>query len=312
MLQASSPYNIIHRSAGNGNYVPPKLDGAVPMRLVVDGHLDRAASTNQRLQVSDESETLPARRRQVRLGDTSGDSVTGRGSGVCVQAPTVTDCGSDRGAVIEQSKYPQSVGSVRDDTAFDRMVPASAIADLTAASDAITAGQLDAVETVLSFSGSTATLNLVGGRTNVVRINPVAMPTGDWFVRFGPVLPSATTPVVFQVDGPGQRMSATLHLPTRFEGFETRVGGYDDIYARYLLWNVDQPTDATLNVTSEGIVPGSWLAPHGTLRAAGGARRCSRADRREAARALQLRRGAPLRLRRHPVVRDHRDRARGD
>ena len=263
VVKSTSPYNIIHKSAGDPNYNLPTLD-TVPVRLVVGGALDRAASTNQMVRVSSggANETTPARMGQIRIGNTSGDSVAGRGSGVCVQAKPFTDCNEGNGAMIEQSVVKQSTGSVQDAKAFNRLVPATAIADLTARNRAITAGELaNTFETALVFSGNNAALNLKAGFTNVVKIDPSVIPTGDWYVQFGSVLPSAKTPVVFQVTAKG---GDTLRLPTRFDGFQT--GGVD-IYARYLLWNVDQPADSTLNVTSSGIVPGSWLAPHGTLRA---------------------------------------------
>lgn len=256
------PYNLIHKAAGNGDYVLPTL-GGTPVRLVVGG-FDRASST-QSVRVASGGYTDAATQLgRMTIGSTTGVGIAGRGAGVCVQAPTTTDCS---GPVIEQSAAPQTVAWTVQPTAFDTLVPTAARDTMAQWSQGIAEGRLVGAEAVTL--GSTAQpmngvdVTLVAGKVNVLRVAAADFPSTDWKLRFPTVKPSATTPLVIDVvaaDG------ASVLLPMETIGaYDAPGGSSDNNFARYMLWNIDQAPGSTVYLSGNGIVPGSLLAPSSTV-----------------------------------------------
>lgn len=258
---SSSPYNIVHAAAGSSAYTLP-VHGGAPVRLVLGGGFDAAGATNM-IRVSSSGLVDPATQAgRLVIGDATGLSITGRGSGVCVQAAGVTDCS---GAVIEQSNFAQSTAWTVDATAFDSLIPAQSITDLRTASDRIAAGALANTVTTpaLAGSGSERELTLVAGSVNVWVLDPATLPTGDWKLRFGTVKPSATTPLVIRVQAAS---GATVNLPMETIGaYDAPGSSTNNAFAPYMLWNIEQAAGSTINLVGNGIIPGSFLAPRSHL-----------------------------------------------
>lgn len=262
--RSGSPYNVIHRMAGNGDYTLPTWNG-MPVRVVVGGTFDRAGSSEM-IRVSSDNSTTPGTEGRVVIGDATGLNVGGRGSGVCIQAAGVNDCS---GVVLEQSRFAQTAAQAVDPAAFAGLISAQDIADLTSHSDRIAAGELVGTTAVtLTGSAPEYTMVLTDDTTNVWTIDAADFPTGDWKIAFGSVKPSATAPLVIRVvaaDG------ATVNLPMEMIGAYSAPGSTsNNAYARYVLWNIQQSPGDTVTLTGDGIVPGSFLAPNSHLLTAPG------------------------------------------
>ncbi|PZQ90584.1 MAG: hypothetical protein DI534_05100 [Leifsonia xyli] len=262
------PYNLIHAAAGSSAYTLPQHSNGEYVRLVA-GSYDRAGSTQLIRVSSGGNPGTAATQGLVMVGDTTGLNVASRGNGVCVQAAGATDCS---GAVIEQSNFSQTPASVTQPGAFSDFVSAADVTALTSAAKGIADGAL--VGTVatpaLSGSGMERELTLTAGRVNVWTVDAATLPSGDWKLRFDAAKPSATTTLVIRLlvaDG------ATANLPMETIGAYDAPGGQtDNNFARYMLWNVEQPAGSTATLTGNGIIPGSFLAPQSTLITAPGAK----------------------------------------
>ena len=258
---STSPYNVIHASAGSSAYTLPSY-GSIPVRLVLGGGFDTSTATTMIRVSSAGLVDASTQAGRVVIGDASGLNITGRGSGVCIQGATVTDCS---GAVIEQSNYAQSVADTTAAGAFAALITPQAITDMTAISDAIAAdGLIGSVTTpALSGTGPEYTLTLTSGSVNEWIVDPATLPSGDWKLRFGSVTPSATTPLVIRVLAPN---GATVNLPMETIGAYAAPGSStNNAYARYMLWNIEQAPGAVVNLVGNGIIPGSFLAPNSHL-----------------------------------------------
>jgi len=257
-VTSGSPYNVIHAAAGNGAYSLPQASDGTYLRLIAGGTFDVAGSTNLLRVSSGGNLGTPATQGLIALGDTSAVNVTSRGSGVCVQAVGVSDCS---GAALEQSNFAQTVGSVTRPGIFDDFIDTTA---LSAWSDRIANDELlNTVAVNLTPAGSDYSLDLTAGKANVWTVNATDLPTGDWKLGFGSVKPSATTPLIIRVIAAN---GAVVNLPIEVLGFQDAPGGTtDDNYAHFMLWNIQQSAGQSVSVTSNGIVPGSFLAPHSVL-----------------------------------------------
>ncbi len=254
------PYNVIQVAAGSPSYTLPEYNG-MPVRLVLGGTFDVAGSTAM-IRVSSSGSSAPATEGRVVIGDATGLNVSGRGAGVCIQAADRNDCS---GPVIEQSAYPQTPASAVDPAAFSALITPTGIADMTTAAERIAAGALaDTVETPgLGGSGMERSLQLVEGHTNVWILDPADLPTGDCKRRFDGAVPSATTPLDIRVQA---AEGATVNLPMETIGAYSGPGGSRaNLYAPYMLWNIEQTEGATVNLVGNGIIPGSFLAPTSRL-----------------------------------------------
>lgn len=258
---SSSPYNVIHAAAGNAQYTLPQYAG-MPVRLVLGGGFDVAGATNMIRVSSSGLVDASTQAGRIVIGDSTGVSVGGRGSGVCVQESGRNDCG---GPVIEQSNHVQTPSSAVDPDAFDTLIPTQAIADLTEASAQISAGDLVGAVTTpaLSGSGPEYELTLTADAVNVWNVDPATLPVGNWKLRFGSVAPSASTPLIIRVQAADNE---TVNLPMETIGAYSAPGSStDNAYARYMLWNIEQPAGSTVNLVGDGIIPGSFLAPNSHL-----------------------------------------------
>ena len=252
------PYNLIHKAAGNADYVLPVFDGE-PVRLVVGG-FDRASST-QSIRVASGGYTDAATQLgRMTIGSTTGVGIASRGSGVCVQAPSTTDCS---GAVIEQSAAPQTLAWTVQPSAFDTLVTPAARARMAEWSAGISAGRV--VGAAQATLGSTAQpmngvdVTLVSGKVNVLDVAAADLPSTAWKLRFPGAKPSATTPLVINVVAPN---GGSVVAPMETIGaYDAPGGSNDNNYARYMLWNIDQPAGSTVYISGDGIIPGSLLAP---------------------------------------------------
>jgi len=265
--KSPNPYSIIHKSQGNGDYILPTLN-TVPVSLVVGGTFDRANSTNL-IRVQPLGSTDPANQAgQIVIGDATNLAVVSESSGVCVRGVSDTSC---NGIVLAQPDVAQTPAQAVDPTAFNTVISPADIADLTSVSDQIAAGALESTSTVaVSLTGSSPefTLDLTANKTNVWTIDSSALPTGQWKIKFGTVKPSATSPLIIRVTAAD---GATINLPSEVIGSYDAPGSTNDNnFARFMLWNIQQAEGDTITVQSDGIVPGSFLAPHSNFIAAAG------------------------------------------
>jgi choice-of-anchor A domain-containing protein len=260
-VNSGSPYNVVHSAAGNSGYALPRASDGTYLRLIAGGTFDVAGSTNLLRVSSGGNLGTAATQGLIALGDTGTVNVTSRGSGVCAQAVGVNDCS---GAALEQSNFGQTVASVTRPGIFDEFIDAAARSALLAWSDRIANDEiLDTVAVSLASAGSDYALELTAGKVNVWTVNASVLPAGDWKLAFNGAKPSATTPLVIRVlaaDG------AVINLPLEVLGFQDAPGGVtDNNYARFMLWNIPQSAGQSVSVTSNGIVPGSFLAPNSVL-----------------------------------------------
>lgn len=258
---SASPYSVIHSAAGNGTYSLPQSADGTYFRLIAGGTFDAAGSASLVRVSSGGNPGTAATEGRVALGDTTGLVVTPRGSGVCVQRATVSDCS---GATLEQTNFAQSIEDVTRPGVFDEFIDEAARDSLVVWSDQIASGSiLNTVPVTLVASGSEYALELSAGKVNVWTVNASDLPSGDWKLAFGAVTPAADTPLVIRVvaaDG------AVVNLPVETLGFQDAPGSAtNNRYARYMLWNIQQSVGQSVSVTSNGIVPGSFLAPRSVL-----------------------------------------------
>jgi choice-of-anchor A domain-containing protein len=258
---SASPYSVIHSAAGNGNYSLPRAADGTYFRLIAGGTFDAAGSTSLLRVSSGGNSGTATTEGRVALGETTGLVVTPRGRGVCVQPATVSDCS---GATLEQTNFEQSIADVTRPGVFDEFIDEAARDSLVVWSDQIASGGiLNTVAVTLAPSGSEYALELTAGKVNVWTVNASDLPSGDWKLAFGAVTPAADTPLVIRViaaDG------AVVNLPVETLGFQDAPGGAtNNRYARHMLWNIQQSAGQSVTVTSNGIVPGSFLAPRSAL-----------------------------------------------
>ncbi|WP_186812721.1 collagen-binding domain-containing protein, partial [Cellulomonas composti] len=253
------PYNLIHKAAGNGAYALPVYD-STPVRLVVGGTFDRAHSS-QLIRVSSGgfSDAATQLGRTV-IGNTTGLGVAPRGSGVCVQADGDSSCS---GAVIEQSVAPQTVGWTTQAGAFDALVPSAARDTMLDWSAGLASGDIVGAATA-TFGGDFGNpmngleIGMTANATNVLDVAASAFPSGDWKLKFPGVVPSPTSPLVINVTVPD---GGNLNFP--MEAINQYSGGSDNnLFARYVVWNIVQPAGSSVYLSGNGIVPGSILAPN--------------------------------------------------
>ncbi len=258
---SASPYSVIHSAAGNGDYSLPQAADGTYYRLIAGGTFNAVGSTSLLRVSSGGNPGTAATAGRIALGDTTGLVATPRGAGVCVQPSSVSDCS---GAALEQSAFAQSIADVERPGVFDEFIDAAARESLVTWSDNIADGSiLDTVPVTLTPSGSEYALELSASKVNVWTVDASDLPSGDWKLAFGSVTPSADTPLVIRlVAGDG----AVVNLPAETIGFQDAPGSAsNDRYARYMLWNIQQSAGQSVSVTSNGIVPGSFLAPRSVL-----------------------------------------------
>lgn len=248
---ASSTYNVIHQAAGNGNYSLPQLTSTGRyVALVTAGQF--ALTPGSRLQVNPIGATATEHRGIAIVGDSSNGVVTTRGSGVCLSDGTCS-------YGLEQSSTTQSIAETTDAGAFDELVPSAGRDDLKAWNRAIATGTLTGTTSVTATPTSQGlAIDLTANSTNVWTVAASALPASGWKLEFGTTQPSATTPLVIDVTAPD---GATVNLPTEIVNMYPS-GSTNDVFAPYLLWNIDQSAGQTVTLTSPGISPGSVLAPY--------------------------------------------------
>ena len=253
---SASAYALIHQAAGNGSYSLPQYGAGGPyVRLVTGGEF--LFTPGHILRVTSGNATSADQQGIAIVGDASNAHVAARGSGVCFYPLGDSSCGS---TTLEQSVYAETTAQAVDPAAFDALVPASGIADLKAWSDAITGSTLqNTVSVTSSVTGQGLGLTLTDHKINVWHVNASALPS-SWKLEFlGGAQPSATSPLVVDITAGD---NATVNLPAEVVGFGSTQ---NDAFAHYMLWNFSQSAGSTVNLQSDGVVPGSVLAPYSRL-----------------------------------------------
>jgi len=254
-VTSASPFTVIHAATGSSNYILPTL-GGTPVRVVSGGRYDMSAGGM--LEVTSAGSTGPATEGRMIFGDTSNSAVASRGAGVCVQTPGRSDC---QGAVAEQSAYPQSIGETTNPNAFNTLVTADGKASLNAWNAAIDAGQISAAPATAAASSDGLSVTLTPGTTNLLTLDASALPQFHWVMRFSGAVPSADTPLIINVRTPD---GALVRLPAEAVGMYSS-SSTANAYAPYMLWNIDQAEGSSTQIATDGISPGSILAPNSHL-----------------------------------------------
>ncbi|MDQ0098792.1 collagen-binding domain-containing protein [Arthrobacter bambusae] len=255
-VTSPNPYNVIHKAVSNGNYTLPVLDG-IPVRVVAAGHYDLGAGGF--LRVSSGGSTGPATEGRMVFGDTSNAAVMPRGAGVCVQTTAQAGCQSP---VAEQSAFTETIQQATNPGAYRVLVTAAGEASLHEWNDTIAAGgPAGATPVTTSPTNDGLTLTLTPGAVNVLSLDAGQLPQGPWVMHFSGAVPSADTPLIINLrvaDG------SLVRLPTEAAGMYPN-GPSDNAFAPFMLWNIDQTPGSAVQLATNGISPGSILAPNSHL-----------------------------------------------
>ena len=254
-VTTQTPFNVIHAASGSSNYTLPTLAG-VPVRVVSGGSYDTSAGGM--LRVNSAGSAGPATQGRMIFGETGKDSVAPRGAGVCVQASGRTDC---QGAVAEQSTFAQTVSETTNPGAFSSLITTAGIASLHDWNEAISAGRVSASSASPTTDSQGLNVTLTAGTPNILTLDASALPQSHWVMRFTGPVPSADTPLIINVRTPD---GALVRLPSEAIGMYA-TGSNANAYAPYMLWNLEQAPGSSALIATDGISPGSILAPNSRL-----------------------------------------------
>ena len=254
-VTTQTPFNVIHAASGSSNYTLPTLAG-VPVRVVSGGSYDTSAGGM--LRVNSAGTAGPATQGRMIFGETGKDSVAPRGAGVCVQASGRTDC---QGAVAEQSTFAQTVSETTNPGAFSSLITTAGIASLHDWNEAISAGRVSASSASSTTDSQGLNVTLTAGTPNILTLEASALPPSHWVMRFTGPVPSADTPLIINVRTPDGEL---VRLPSEAIGMYS-TGSNANAYAPYMLWNLEQAPGSSALIATDGISPGSILAPNSRL-----------------------------------------------